>query len=76
MDTQGFHLLTTEFFGAMHRVLVPGGKITIVTDNEWYFCYYCYCFPLDMININNIVIILLLLLSIIMISLTISLTIY
>lgn len=33
---QGFHLLTADFFGAMRRVLTPGGKLTIVTDNEWY----------------------------------------
>ena len=36
MESQGFHLLTAEFFGAMHRVLAPEGKLTIVTDNEWY----------------------------------------
>lgn len=35
-STQGFHLLTADFFGAMRRVLTPGGKLTIVTDNEWY----------------------------------------
>jgi len=32
-DSQGSHLLTQDFFHAMHRVLTPQGRLTIVTDN-------------------------------------------
>jgi len=32
-DSQGYHLLTKEFFQKMHSVLASNGNITIVTDN-------------------------------------------
>jgi len=35
-SSQGAHLLTADFFASMHRVLGPGGLLTIVTDNLWY----------------------------------------
>lgn len=34
--SQGFHLLSREFFIDMHRALEDGGMLTIVTDNRWY----------------------------------------
>eukprot|EP00941_MAST-03F_sp_MAST-3F-sp1_P003533 g3533.t1 len=36
MDSQGKHLLTSQFFRSMYRVVKPGGTITIVTDNLGY----------------------------------------
>ncbi|GAB5356990.1 hypothetical protein AAMO2058_000335300 [Amorphochlora amoebiformis] len=33
---KGTHLLTLDFFRSIHRVLQPGGRLTIVTDNDWY----------------------------------------
>mmetsp|Transcript_16942 Transcript_16942/g.25562 ORF Transcript_16942/g.25562 Transcript_16942/m.25562 type:complete len:749 (+) Transcript_16942:52-2298(+) len=35
-QTQGKHILTSEFFGKVERVLSIGGKMTILTDNLWY----------------------------------------
>jgi pentatricopeptide repeat protein len=34
--SQGKHLLSLEFFAQLERVLIPGGTITVVTDNLWY----------------------------------------
>jgi len=34
--SQASHLLTADFFRSIHRVLAPGGKLTLVTDNQWY----------------------------------------
>lgn len=33
---QGQHLLTSSFFRLLHSILVPGGTVTIVTDNQNY----------------------------------------
>merc|ERR1711957_27553 len=30
------HLITSSFFESMHRVLLPGGQIVILSDN-WYY---------------------------------------
>lgn len=35
-QNQGKHLLTAHFFKILHKSLLPGGKITIVTDNQSY----------------------------------------
>lgn len=35
-SSDGKHLLTPEFFKVLHRALLPGGTITIVTDNQQY----------------------------------------
>lgn len=35
-DSEGFHLLTASFFGLLKTVLLPGGTVTLVTDNLAY----------------------------------------
>jgi tRNA G46 methylase TrmB len=35
-DSQGKHMLMPSFFRHMHRVLAPGGTVTVVTDNFRY----------------------------------------
>eukprot|EP00940_MAST-03C_sp_MAST-3C-sp2_P000964 g964.t1 len=34
--SEGRHLLDSAFFTTMHASLCTGGRLTIVTDNEWY----------------------------------------
>jgi hypothetical protein len=35
-QNEGKHLLTSNFFNIVHRSLLPGGTVTIVTDNQSY----------------------------------------
>lgn len=35
-DSEGKHLLTTEFFTVVRGILAPGGHVTVVTDNKEY----------------------------------------
>jgi tRNA G46 methylase TrmB len=35
-SSDGKHLLTLEFFRILHEALIPGGTVTIVTDNQQY----------------------------------------
>ncbi len=34
-SSQAPHLLQASFFQELHRILEPGGMLTIVTDNKW-----------------------------------------